>query len=158
MFSRLDPGLRARLSWLALFATLLGVAAFPVQAQNSPTEFRVIPLQAGIHVIQAEIGANAQERSRGLMFRKSLGPNQGMAFLFDQPGIHCMWMKNTFIALSVAFLDEEGRIINIADMRPQTENSHCATQPARYALEMNQGWFAKRGLKAGSKITGLPKL
>ena len=145
------------LSLLGLFASLLLGSPFAANAQNSPTAFRVISLQAGIHLIQAEIGANPDERSRGLMFRKSLGPNQGMAFLFDQPAIHCMWMKNTLIPLSVAFIGDDGNIINIADMKPQTEDSHCANRPARYALEMNLGWFAKRGLKEGSRIVGLPK-
>jgi len=144
----------------SLFVALLLTAfliPFEVDARPSPTEFRVITLQAGMHRIQAEIGSTPDERARGLMFRKSLGPNQGMAFLFDQTAIHCMWMKNTLIPLSVAFLAEDGSIINVADMQPQTETSHCATKPARYALEMNLGWFAKRGLTTGSKITGLPK-
>jgi len=147
--------LRCALS--ALLLTGLLIPHPDAAAQASPTEFRVIKLQAGMHVIQAEIGSTPEERARGLMFRKSLGPNQGMAFLFEQTAMHCMWMKNTLVPLSVAFLGEDGRIINIADMQPQTEISHCATRPARYALEMNLGWFAKRGLKTGSQITGLPK-
>jgi uncharacterized membrane protein (UPF0127 family) len=79
-----------------------------------------------------------------------------MLFLFDQPGSQCMWMKNTLIPLSVAFLDEHGTIINIEDMAPQTENSHCARRPARYALEMNGGWFAARGIKPGMRLGGIP--
>jgi uncharacterized membrane protein (UPF0127 family) len=140
-----------------LCGALLLVTLNPAAAQQSPTEFRVIALQAGIHLIQAEIGANPSERERGLMFREKLGPNQGMAFLFDQLAIHCMWMKNTYLPLSVAFLSEDGTILNIADMKPRTEDSHCAEKPARYALEMNLGWFAKRGIKAGARILGLPK-
>ncbi len=147
--------LRCALSAL-LLTGLLG-PHLDAAAQASPTEFKVIKLQAGMHIIQAEIGSTPDERARGLMFRKSLGPNQGMAFLFEQTAMHCMWMKNTLVPLSVAFLGEDGRIINIADMQPQTEVSHCATKPARYALEMNLDWFAKRGLKTGSQITGLPK-
>jgi hypothetical protein len=89
------------------------------------------------------------------MHRKSLGPNAGMLFVFDEAAPHCMWMKNTYIPLSVAFLDAQGVIINIADMTPHSEQSHCATRPAVYALEMTQGWFAQRGIKAGAKLGGL---
>lgn len=146
-------GLGVRLTATLLLALGLGVA----HAQSSPTEFPVIRLQAGMHVIQAEIGATQDQRMRGLMFRKTLGPNQGMAFVFDDVAVHCMWMKNTLIPLSVAFMSEDGTIINIEDMKAQTEDSHCAARPARYALEMNLGWFAKRGLKPGTRITGLPR-
>ena len=142
----------------SLLAALLGaLASAPAAAQSSPTEFPVIPLQAGMYVIQAEIGVTPEQRSRGLMFRKTLGPNQGMVFVFDQSAIHCMWMKNTLVPLSVAFMREDGSIINVEDMKPQTEDSHCAAQPARYALEMNLGWFARRGMKPGTRITGLPR-
>jgi hypothetical protein len=92
------------------------------------------------------------------MHRKSLGANAGMLFVFDQAAIHCMWMKNTYVPLSVAFLDEHGTIVNIADMQPHSEQSHCATRPSVYALEMAQGWFAQRGIKPGAKLGGLDKL
>ena len=88
------------------------------------------------------------------MFRKSLGQNEGMLFVFDEVTTHCMWMKNTFVPLSVAFLDASARIVNIADMTPQSEESHCASQPARYALEMRRGWFAERGIGPGFTIRG----
>jgi uncharacterized membrane protein (UPF0127 family) len=91
------------------------------------------------------------------MFRKSLTANQGMLFVFAEVERHCMWMRNTYVPLSVAFMDEAGVILNIADMQPQTENSHCAAGPARYALEMNQGWFAAKGIKPGARISGLAK-
>ena len=93
---------------------------------------------------------------RGLMHRESMPQNAGMLFIFDEATQHCMWMKNTLIPLSVAFIDEQGAIINIEDMAPKTENSHCARKPARYALEMNRGWFAARGIKPGSRISGIP--
>ena len=80
-----------------------------------------------------------------------------MLFVFPFLDRHCMWMRNTFIPLSVAFLDEEGRIINIEDMKPQTDTNHCAAAPARFALEMNKGWFASKGLKPGLKIGGIEK-
>lgn len=111
-----------------------------------------------MHLIHAEVADSFSTRMQGLMHRTSLPPNGGMLFVFDEEAIHCMWMKNTLIPLSVAFLDAGGAIINIADMRPQTEQSHCAARPARYALEMTQGWFAQRGLRAGTRLRGLEKL
>jgi uncharacterized membrane protein (UPF0127 family) len=135
-------------SWLLLLAVL------PAIAQAQP----VVQLSAGMHLIRAEVAADMAVRSRGLMFRKSLAPNAGMVFVFDDASLHCMWMKNTYIPLSVAFIDESGVIINIEDMAPQTEDTHCARRPARYALEMERGWFASRGIKPGSKLGGLEKL
>ena len=125
--------------------------AVPALAQELP----VVQLKAGMHLIRAEVAADYSTRGRGLMHRKSLGQNAGMLFIFDQPAMHCMWMKNTYIPLSVAFLDDKGQIINIADMQPHSEQSHCAARPALYALEMAQGWFAQRGVKAGAKLGGL---
>ena len=92
------------------------------------------------------------------MYRTSLAPNGGMLFVFEQPGEQCMWMKNTLLPLSVAFIDDDGSIVNIADMQPQTEDPHCAAKPVRYALEMTQGWFAERGIRAGSRLRGLDKI
>ncbi len=147
---------------LAVLGAVLGLALSatmrPATAQDSMTEFRVIPLTAGIHVIRAEVALEPDERSKGLMFRKALGPNQGMVFLFDQPAVQCMWMRNTLIPLSVAFIADDGRILNVEEMAPQTEDNHCAAKPARYALEMNKGWFAKHGIVAGAKISGLPRV
>jgi uncharacterized protein len=127
--------------------------AAPALAQPLP----VVELKAGMHLIRAELAADFSSRGQGLMHRKSLAPNAGMLFVFDGPAIHCMWMKNTYIPLSVAFVDETGTIINIADMQPHNEQSHCAARPALYALEMTQGWFAQRGIKAGAKLGGLSK-
>jgi uncharacterized membrane protein (UPF0127 family) len=133
---------------------LLLLAALPAYAQTPP----VIQLSAGMHLIRAEVAADMSTRSRGLMFRKSLAPNAGMVFVFDEASQHCMWMKNTLIPLSVAFLDDGGTIINIENMAPQTEDTHCAARPARYALEMDRGWFSARGIKPGTKLGGIDKL
>jgi uncharacterized protein len=133
---------------------LLLLAAVPAIVQAQP----VIQLSAGMHLIRAEVAADMATRSRGLMFRKSLAPNAGMVFVFDEASQHCMWMKNTLIPLSVAFVDEAGIIINIEDMAPHTEDTHCAKRPARYALEMDRGWFASRGIKPGTKLGGIDKL
>ena len=116
-----------------------------------------LELNAGFHRIDAEVAADQQNRMQGLMNRRSMATNQGMLFVFTQADRHCMWMRNTLLPLSVAFLDERGQILNIEDMKPQTENNHCAASPARFALEMNQGWFASKGIKAGQRIGGVEK-
>ncbi len=121
-------------------------------------ELPTVQLTAGMHLIRAEVAADFSTRMQGLMHRESLAPNAGMLFVFDEAADHCMWMKNTLIPLSVAFIDEGGTVINIADMQPHSEQSHCASAPARFALEMTRGWFAQRGVKAGMKLGGLEKL
>ena len=118
----------------------------------------VLELTAGFHRIEAEVAANDQNRQVGLMNRKSMAQQRGMLFVFPQANTHCMWMRNTLLPLSVAFLDEDGAIINIEDMQPQTLDSHESKGPAKYALEMNLGWFAKRGIKPGDRVQGLEKL
>lgn len=125
------------------------------QAQG---QMPLVDLSIGMYRIQAELAATPQHRQVGLMNRPSMPAQRGMVFVFTHDARHCMWMKNTLIPLSVAFADAEGRILNIADMTPHSEESHCAAAPARYALEMNQGWFAERGLAEGSSIRGLEKL
>jgi len=133
---------------LALLLALAGPAA----AQDLP----VVQLSAGMYLIRAEVAADFGSRAQGLMYRKSMPSNAGMLFIFDEPGAQCMWMKNTLIPLSVAFMADDGTIINIEDMAPQTLDSHCAKRPARYALEMNGGWFAARGLRPGMRLGGIP--
>ncbi|MCX8003630.1 MAG: DUF192 domain-containing protein [Burkholderiaceae bacterium] len=133
----------------ALCACLVGPA--PAVAQL-PT----VRLTAGIHLITAELADTDATRTRGLMFREHLPPNHGMLFVFESKAPHCMWMRNTLIPLSVAFLDDDGTVVNIHDMKPHDETSHCAARPVRYALEMTQGWFRDRGIKPGARIGGLP--
>jgi len=137
------------------FAFLL-VAGFLAAATHA--QLPEVEITAGMHLIRAEVADSMGTRMQGLMHRKSLPQNAGMVFVFEEVAIHCMWMKNTLIPLSVAFLDDAGAIINIADMQPHSEQSHCASRPARYALEMNRGWFAQRGIKPGAKLRGLEKL
>ena len=137
----------------ALTTLLAALAPSPAQAQPAlPT----VKLNFGIHLVTAELADNDASRMRGLMFRERLAPNNGMLFVFEARAVHCMWMRNTLIPLSVAFIDDDGSIVNIEDMQPKTEISHCAARPVRYALEMDKGWFAQRGLKAGARISGLP--
>ncbi len=121
-------------------------------------ELPAVQLAAGMHLIRAEVADSMGTRMEGLMYRKSMPQGSGMVFVFSEVAAHCMWMKNTLIPLSVAFIDASGAIVNIADMQPKSEQSHCAAQPARYALEMNRGWFAERGVKPGARLRGLEKL
>jgi len=141
----------------ALSAALVALAlAAPLQAQEGPQKLRAIPLNAGMHIIQAEVAQTPAQRAIGLMNRPSMGTNEGMLFVFEQAGEQCFWMKNTLLPLSIAFLGDDGTVVNIEDMKPQTLDSHCSRKQVRLALEMNQGWFAKRGIKPGSKLTGAP--
>ncbi|NYT66021.1 DUF192 domain-containing protein [Alcaligenaceae bacterium] len=117
----------------------------------------VTELKISQYAVQAEVAATDASRSFGLMHRQSLLPNHGMLFVFDSPAGHCFWMKNTPLPLSIAFIAPDGRILNIADMQPYSEQSHCPTAAALYALEMQQGWFRDRKIQAGEQITGLPK-
>jgi uncharacterized membrane protein (UPF0127 family) len=139
-----------------LWHLLLG-GLFALHPALAYPQMPAITLAAGIHLVRAEVANSFDTRARGLMFRDRLAPNQGMLFVFEETGRHCMWMKNTLIPLSVAFIQADGTIANIADMKPHDETSHCAVRPVPYALEMDRGWFAARGLKAGSRIGGLDK-
>lgn len=135
-----------------LFALMLAAAPALAQQPSLP----VVQLNAGMHLIRAEVAADYGSRMTGLMFRSAMPSNAGMLFIFDDLERQCMWMKNTLIPLSVAFIDEHGSVINVEEMQAQTEDSHCASRPSRYALEMNKGWFAARGIKPGSRIGGIP--
>ena len=142
-----------------VLASLLAAALFaaaPVLAQPGP--LRKVDLSIDMRVIHAEVADSVAARMQGLMYRTSLAPNSGMLFVYERPAMECMWMKNTLVPLSVAFFDQAGRIINIEQMQPQTEDSHCTERPASYALEMEQGWFARNGIGAGAVLLGLEKL
>jgi uncharacterized membrane protein (UPF0127 family) len=135
-------------------AALLLAACALAGAQTGPQRLPVTQLTAGMHLIRAEVAHTPEQRAIGLMHRTSLGANEGMLFVFEQPGVQCFWMKNTLVPLSIAFLADDGTIVNIADMQPQSLDSHCSDKPVRYALEMNQGWFDRKGLKPGAKLRG----
>jgi hypothetical protein len=149
------PPLKPRRVFAVALAWLVCIG--PAWGQGSQVGLPTIKLSAGIHLITAEVADSDPSRMRGLMFRESLAPNHGMLFVFDRKAIHCMWMRNTLIALSVAFVDDDGSIVNIEDMAPRTETSHCAQRPVRYALEMEKGWFARRGIAPGARLGGLPR-
>ncbi|MDR0440739.1 MAG: DUF192 domain-containing protein [Candidatus Accumulibacter sp.] len=138
----------------AIFASGVVLSIF---APTAIAQMPLIELNASFHRIEAEVAADQATRTQGLMRRKRMEPHQGMLFVFPQTAHHCMWMRDTFLPLSVAFLDDEGTILNIEDMQPQTEDNHCARAPARFALEMNLGYFGERGIGPGQRIGGLEK-
>ena len=143
--------------FFGLFIAALLTTAVPVQAQDAPQmNLQRVKLLAGMHQIDAQIAFNAEQRQTGLMFRKDMPQHEGMIFVFDQPAQQCFWMKNTLLPLSAAFVADDGTIVNIEDMKPQMLDAHCSTKPVRYVLEMNKGWFAKKGIKAGAKLQGPP--
>lgn len=146
---------RAARRLLAAAAVVLAMTAPRAFAQAQP-RLAQVELTAGIHLIRAEVADQPTSRQMGLMFRERLGPNEGMLFVFNDRSPQCFWMKNTRVPLSIAFIADDGAIVNLADMQPMDEASHCSTQPVRYALEMEQGWFARRGLKAGTRIGNSP--
>ena len=133
-------------AWLLLFAA----------ATFADKPARTARIAVGGQALRVEVVSTDAERQKGLMFRKSLGRNDGMLFVFDEPAYHSMWMKNTLIPLSVAFVDAKGEILNILDLEPHSLETRMSAGPASYAIETNRGWFAERGLKAGDRVTGLP--
>lgn len=141
-----------------LATSLIALASTaPAAAQGQPQmNLPRIEITAGMHRIEAQVAASPQERQTGLMHRKEMPAHEGMLFVFEQPATQCFWMRNTLLPLTAAFVADDGTIVNLADMKPQTEDSHCSAKPVRYVLEMNQGWFGKKGIKAGFKLGGAP--
>ena len=125
-------------------------------SQGQPQSLTAVTLNAGMHNIRAQVASTPEQRQAGLMFRSEMAAHEGMLFVFDAASQQCFWMRNTLLPLSIAFLRDDGTIVNLDDMKPRTEDSHCSSEPVRLVLEMNQGWFAKRGIKAGSVVQGPP--
>ena len=149
-----------RAFFACLASALLALTSLTANAQEigqAQPRLKTISLQVGGHTLTAEVAATMEQRMRGMMFRKEMGRNEAMVFVFDEPAYQGMWMKNTLIPLSVAFLDKSGVILNIRDMQPQTLDHHGSEGPALYAIETNVGWFAERKIKAGDRVTGLPR-
>ena len=140
-----------------ILISLLLLASQAARAQDEPqTNLPRITLSAGMHRIDTQLAMAPEQRQIGLMFRKNMPQHEGMLFVFEQPTKQCFWMKNTLLPLTAAFVADDGTIVNLADMKPQTTDAHCSGKPVRYVLEMNQGWFAKKGIKAGFKLAGKP--
>jgi len=156
-----DPAMTRQNNSMKFFATglaslLLAIANLG-QAQNAPQlDLPRTKITAGMYLIDAQVAAMPEQRSTGLMFRTQMPQSEGMLFVFERPGEQCFWMKNTLLPLTAAFVADDGTIINLADMKPQTTESHCSLQPVRYVLEMNQGWFGKKGIKPGFRLGGAP--
>ncbi len=138
-------------------AAALCLAAWPVAAQDGPQpKLQTVPITAGMHLIQAELAVTTDQQATGMMFRRQMAANAGMLFVESSAGVRCFWMRNTLLPLSIAFIADDGTIVNLADMAPESEDSHCSEKPVRFALEMNQGWFTKRGFKPGTRLHGAP--
>ena len=137
-------------------AAVLAVPLLAVAQEGPQIDLQRVKLTAGMHRIDAQVALTPQQRQIGLMLRKEMPQHEGMLFVFEQPSQQCFWMKNTLLPLTAAFVADDGTIVNLADMKPQTTDSHCSGQPVRYVLEMNRGWFDKKGIKAGSKLGGPP--
>ncbi|MBV5298390.1 MAG: DUF192 domain-containing protein [Rhodoferax sp.] len=142
---------------LSLTLTLTLAMVSLSHAQSAPQmDLPRTKITVGMHLIDAQVAATPEQHATGLMFRSQMPSSEGMLFVFDRPVEQCFWMKNTLLPLTAAFVADDGTIVNLADMKPQTTKSHCSRQPVRYVLEMNQGWFDKRGIKAGAKLNGAP--
>ena len=135
---------------------VLGCATLLSFAQSAQMDLARTKLGIGMFQIDAQVAQTPQAREIGLMFRAEMPQAEGMLFVFENPSQQCFWMKNTLLPLTAAFVADDGVIVNLVDMQPQTLNSHCSIKPVRFVLEMNQGWFAKKGIKAGSKLSGAP--
>jgi uncharacterized protein len=140
----------------ALALSVLAAALLPAAAQDAQMNLPRVRLSAGMHQIDAQVAQTPDQRATGLMFRKEMPQHEGMLFAFEQPSVQCFWMQNTLLPLTAAFVTDDGTVVNLADMEPQTTASHCSEKPVRYVLEMNRGWFAKKGIKPGMKLTGEP--
>ena len=139
---------------LVLAAALL---AFAAAAQEGPQlNLPRVKLTTGMHVIDAQVAATPEQRMTGLMHRQEMPQHEGMLFVFEYAAQQCFWMKNTLLPLAVAFVADDGTIVNIDEMQPQTLNAHCSAKPVRYVLEMNKGWFSRKGIKAGARLEGPP--
>ena len=150
---------QVRVLQAALLSALLLLNGGLSQAQRPGEQaqrLQAITLNAGMHNIKAEVALTPEQRQKGLMYRRDLGSHEGMLFVFDEASPQCFWMKNTPTPLTIAFIADDGSIVNMADMKPFDEASHCSSKPVRFVLEMNQGWFNKRGIKPGFKLIGPP--
>jgi uncharacterized protein len=139
-----------------LASLALAAALLPAAAQDAQMNLPRVTLSAGMHQIDAQVAQTPDQRATGLMFRKEMPQHEGMLFAFEQPSVQCFWMKNTLLPLTAAFVADDGTVVNLADMEPQSTASHCSDKPVRYVLEMNRGWFAKKGIKPGMKLAGQP--
>ncbi len=141
-----------------LLALVLAFGPTSSRAQQPQLNLPRVKLSAGMHQIDAQVASTPEQRATGLMWRRDMPMHEGMLFVFDQPAVQCFWMMNTPSPLTAAFIADDGTLVNLADMKPLSTESHCSARPVRFVLEMNQGWFEKKGLRAGARLTGGPFL
>ncbi|MEY4713244.1 MAG: hypothetical protein RIS88_2694 [Pseudomonadota bacterium] len=139
-----------------LIAIVVAFGATASLAQQPQLNLPRVSLSAGMHQIDAQVASTPEQRAKGLMWRRDMPQHEGMLFVFEQPAPQCFWMMNTPSALTAAFVADDGTIVNLADMKPLSTESHCSARPVRFVLEMNQGWFEKKGLRAGARLAGQP--
>ena len=160
--SSFNPGRLVRRALVALAIPLVALTTVAALAQDMPPgakkpgDFPRAKLTAGMFVIDAAVASTDADREQGLMYRTKLAPNEGMLFVFNERAVHCFWMKNTLIPLSIAFIRADGTVTDIDEMDAETENNHCPRNNGVYALEMSKGWFSSKGIQPGMKIEGLP--
>jgi len=153
--ARLLRSLQAVRSMRSLMVLAVAGLAWQVGAQTGPQlQLPRTQLKAGMHLLDVQLAQTPQQRQIGLMWRQDMPQHEGMLFVFEQASQQCFWMRNTLIPLSAAFVADDGTIVNIADMKPQSDDSHCSEKPVRFVLEMNVGWFAKRQIKSGYQLSG----
>ena len=156
LFNSLAPFKKIVAAVLVAASAALVPMAVSAQTGDPQMNLQRVKLTAGMYVIDAQVALTPEQRQIGLMFRKEMPQPEGMIFVFEEATQQCFWMKNTILPLTAAFVADDGTIVNLADMKPQTTDSHCSDKPVRFVLEMNQGWFAKKGIKAGTKLSGPP--
>lgn len=140
--------------WIGFSLLLAGSLASAQSSSGPQLGLARTQLTAGMHRLDVQLAQTPEQRQIGLMWRKDMPLHEGMLFVFEQASTQCFWMRNTLIPLTAAFVEDDGTIVNLADMQPQSDESHCSSKPVRFVLEMNQGWFAKRQIKPGAKLGG----
>ncbi|MCP5281478.1 MAG: DUF192 domain-containing protein [Rhodoferax sp.] len=138
------------------FCLITFTSSWALAQDQAQRDLPRVALGAGMYRIDAQVALTPDQRQIGLMHRAEMPQHEGMLFVFEEPAQQCFWMKNTLLPLTAAFVADDGTIVNLVDMKPQTTDSHCSVKPVRFVLEMNQGWFAKRAIKAGFRLTGKP--
>jgi uncharacterized membrane protein (UPF0127 family) len=154
MTFRLTSRISTRSMHWAAGCLLAAVSTWAAAQAGPQMQLPRTKLTAGMHMLDVQLAQTPEQRQIGLMFRKEMPQHEGMLFVFEQPATQCFWMRNTLIPLTAAFVADDGTIVNLADMKPQSDDSHCSTKPVRFVLEMNAGWFAKRQIKAGYQLGG----
>ena len=138
--------------WKFSFLFFFLLTSFPQEPWAQEGKKSLLPLTIKGKTIKVEVARTEKEKERGLMFREQMGKDEGMLFVYERQDWLSFWMKNTPLPLSIAFIDKDGKIVDIQDMEPFILVTHISAHPATYALEMNRGWFAREGIKVGDLV------